>query len=89
MAEPGEKCRTGCRERTHMSYGECLRAGSVQVAPMWTNSRSIHSELDAYASARRQGIQPAGTSMHQVEAAVRASDETGKAWDAGINDFVG
>ena len=81
-------CRTGCRTKDHSSYAECLRAAKVQATPMWTNSKQIHGELAQYADARRQGIQPAGTRPHQVEAAVRASEDAGKAWDAGKGDFV-
>jgi hypothetical protein len=80
-------CRTGCRTKDCGSYAKCLRNATVQVGPMWTNSKAIGSELDAYASARKQGIQPAGTKSHQIEAAVRASEDAGKAWDAGTGGF--
>lgn len=42
-----------------------------------------NAELDAYADARAQGIQPAGTRMGQIQAAVEASDTIGRAYDAG------
>lgn len=80
-------CRTGCKTKDHESYAECLRSAKAQVGPMWTNSRAIHSELNAYADARRQGIQPAGTQSHQIEAAVRASDSAGQAWNASKGEF--
>lgn len=40
------------------------------------------AELKAYRSAREQGIQPAGTSMKQVQKAVEISNKTGKAYGA-------
>lgn len=42
-----------------------------------------NAELDAYADARAQGIQPAGTRMGQIKAAIEASDTLGRAYDAG------
>lgn len=42
-----------------------------------------NAELNAYANARSQGIQPAGTRMGQIKAAVEASDKLGRAYDAG------
>lgn len=80
-------CRTGCRTKDCKSYAECCRNSNVQVGPVWTNSKAIGKELNAYAEARRQGIQPAGTNLYQTEAAVRASDDTGKAWDASSGTF--
>jgi len=40
------------------------------------------SELQAYRDAKSQGIQPAGTNRHQVEAAHKASEILGKAYNA-------
>jgi hypothetical protein len=40
------------------------------------------AELKAYRSAREQGIQPAGTSMKQIQKAVEISNKTGKAYGA-------
>jgi len=84
-------CRTGCPTGDHATWGECARAANVRVA--WaasakgfdlTAEKKADRELDAYADARRQGIQPAGTRMAQVEAAVRVSDATGSAFQAGV-----
>lgn len=47
------------------------------------SNKSFNRELDAYKEARAQGIQPAGTSMNKIEAAVKASETLGKAYDAG------
>ncbi len=40
------------------------------------------AELKAYKDARAQGIQPAGTSMKQIQKAVEISNKTGKAFGA-------
>jgi hypothetical protein len=40
------------------------------------------AELDAYADARAQGIQPAGTTMKAVAEAKEASDKLGVAFNA-------
>jgi hypothetical protein len=40
------------------------------------------AELKAYKDARAQGIQPAGTSMKQIQKAVDISNKTGKAYGA-------
>ncbi len=37
-------------------------------------------ELSAYRDARAQGIQPTGTTMPKIEAALRASDAAGAAY---------
>jgi hypothetical protein len=45
--------------------------------------RKWDAELNAYADARRQGIQPAGTSMKAIKDAHKASENLGKAYDGG------
>ena len=42
----------------------------------WTN------ELKAYKDARAQGIQPSGTRMHDIEAAHKASETLGRAYNS-------
>lgn len=42
-----------------------------------------NAELKAYADARAQGIQPTGTSIKKVRAAVEKSNQTGTAFKAG------
>jgi hypothetical protein len=39
------------------------------------------AELNAYADARRQGIQPAGTSMKAIKDAHKASENLGKPYN--------
>lgn len=47
-----------------------------------TTQKKWDSELAAYRQARKDGIQPAGTSRTQVEAAYKASETLGKAYNA-------
>jgi len=83
-------CRTGCRTQDHASWGDCLRASNLQLNPGDADSNKVmtsrkwNGELDAYSAARAQGIQPAGTKLQQVQAAVEASEKLGRAYDAGV-----
>lgn len=45
------------------------------------------AELNAYSAARKQGIQPAGTTMAAVKDALAKSDKAGKAYDANTGGF--
>lgn len=84
-------CTTGCpTPGAHRSWGECMRSKRTRVA--WAASARgmdksaqdrYDSDLDAYAAARAEGIQPAGTNRGAVQHAVKVSNETGTAFDAG------
>lgn len=58
-----------------------LNTGDANSSKAMSNKK-WHGELDAYRDARAQGIQPAGTSMAHVKAAVEASNAMGQAYDA-------
>lgn len=75
-------CRSGCpTPGQHASYGECARAANIRVGQVdATEQRVWDAELHAYADARRQGIQPMGTKMSQVQQALDASDKAGAAF---------
>jgi hypothetical protein len=45
-------------------------------------SKKWDNELSAYKEARKQGIQPEGTTMKAVEASLKASEMLGKAYNA-------
>jgi hypothetical protein len=81
-------CRTGCRTQNHITWGECLRASNLQLnagdAKHTTKmpTKKWDAELNAYRSAREQGIQPAGTTMAKVRQAFEISEKTGKAFNA-------
>ena len=83
-------CRTGCVEQNHESYAACLRAAGTKVAYCnsaggydYTKQKAWDSELDLYRAARAEGIQPASTQRRDIEAAIRASDATNTAFQAG------
>ena len=70
--------------QTHPEYVEgCFgcKAGTIAVQDLHIKaiSHASDKELGAYASARRQGIQPASTKMKDIQKAVRVSDATGVA----------
>lgn len=70
----GEDC-FGCKVRTLE-----LNTGDANSKKNMSNKK-FNKELDAYKDARKQGIQPGGTSMAKIEAAVTASERLGKAYD--------
>ena len=75
----GERCATACLTKDHKSFGECIRAKGLHVSPAVNDAygrrqRSWDRELDGYESAVRQGLEPAGTKQHHVDAAFREAD---------------
>lgn len=80
-------CRTGCRTKDHRSYDACLKDAGVRTylaSPSkgmdGTTEKRWNAELHSYREARRQGIQPDGTTARKVEQAVRLSDAAGAAY---------
>ena len=76
------------QRQTHPEYVEDCFGCKVQFLELSTGdaSRDIpdkkwNSELSAYRDARAQGIQPSGTRMHDIEAAHKASETLGQAYD--------
>lgn len=66
----------GCKVRTlELSTGDANGSRTM-------SQKKWDSELNAYADARSQGIQPAGTTMKAVAAAKDASDKLGSAFNA-------
>jgi len=77
-------CRSGCKTQDHANWGECARAANFSITDPLANavSKQANLELNAYREARKQGIQPRSTKMHDIKAAVMASDTLGKAVQA-------
>ena len=80
------------RQRTHPEFVEgCFgcKAATLELHPgdaahmREIPKRKWDAELNAYADARRQGIQPAGTGMKAIKAAHKASENLGKPYDGG------
>jgi hypothetical protein len=59
-----------------------MNAGDAASGKAMSNAK-WNGELNAYANARAQGIQPAGTRMGQIIEAEKASETLGRAYDAG------
>ena len=68
----------GCKaEGLQLATGDARGA----VIASGTTQKKWNSELEAYRSARAQGIQPNGTKRKQIEAAHKASEKLGTAYD--------
>jgi hypothetical protein len=71
----------GCKIGTlELGTGDAT-AGRSMTQKKWDK------ELNAYSTARKQGIQPAGTSLKQIQKAVDASNKVGKAFNASTGGF--
>lgn len=60
-----------------------MRSKNLNLNPNLSNtgaSKAWDAELDAYRNARRQGIQPAGTTMQKIREADEISQRTGVAF---------
>lgn len=79
-------------DHTHCDKEPCFgcKAKGLQLNTGDANSQKVMSnkkwdgELNEYRKARKQGIQPAGTSMAAIQDAYRASEAMGKAYDADV-----
>lgn len=77
-------CRSGCPSQDHKSWGECARAARLQVAPIANvmAAKAWDKDINDYKAARRQGVQPAGTTAEKIRDAMEISQRTGKAFNA-------
>lgn len=80
----GDNCSSSCTTRDHETWGQCQRSKNIAVTD---EAGRIHrstfdSDMGAYYNARKAGIQPEGTARHLVDAAVRASEIKGEAFQA-------
>lgn len=84
-------CRSGCRTQDHASYHACLQAAGTRVAYAGrgggdlTAQKKWDKELDLYRRARKEGIQPDGTTMPKIVDAMRQSDKAGAAYGRDFN----
>lgn len=79
-------CRSGCKERNHSSYVECLRSARIRIgAEGHQDFKAVMSELNTYVDARRQGVQPLNTTTAATRYAMASSEKTGKAFDAAVD----
>lgn len=80
----------GCPCGTHATYGAHLRAKKIAVTACAsakgrdaTANKRWNRELDLYASARAQGIQPDSTKTPDIRSALDHSDRLGRAYQPG------
>lgn len=85
-------CTSGCKTQDHATYAECLKDKAVKTylaSPSkgldGTTQKRWDKELLAYRNARSEGIQPEGTTLAKVTAAVKASDKVGAAFGRDFN----
>jgi hypothetical protein len=82
-----KRCSSSCLTGGHKSWGECVRAKGVQLSPAvngeyGARQKAWDKELDSYADARRQGVEPRGTKQHLIDEAMETSQATGVAYQA-------
>lgn len=76
----GTRCTCGAG---HATFGACLRAKNIQIGDLGRGAaKRWDSDLQAYADARAQGIQPSGVEREAVDRAVRISEGDGTAFNA-------
>jgi len=67
-------CRTGCPTKDHHSWGACARAARLSTRHVINDHANLtNAELSAYRKARRDGLDPAGTTMEAIEDARKAA----------------
>ncbi len=82
-------CTSSCKTKDHASYGDCLRSNTpmfVGVSPTRTGwdqdkVKKDEREIQSYWDATRQGIEPRSTRKKDIDAAVKLSNDAGKAFD--------
>ena len=82
-------CRSGCETQDHNSYSDCLQAANFGFAGCfptrqgWDKDKEKrdNKEIQSYWDATKQGIEPRSTRQKDIDAAVRLSNEAGKAFD--------
>lgn len=80
-------CRTGCKTKDHATYAECLLDAGigtylvrVSKGEDGTAQKKWDRELDSYKAARKEGMQPDGTTQKKIDEARRLSDKAGAAY---------
>ena len=82
-------CTSSCKTKDHSNYGECIRSNTpmfVGVNPTRTGwdqdkVKKDEREIQSYWDATRQGIEPRSTRKKDIDAAVKLSNDAGKAFD--------
>ena len=82
-------CTSTCKTKDHKSYGECLKSNMPMFSGVTPTKsgydqdavKKDEKELKSYYDAVRQGIEPRSTRQPDIDAAVKLSNEAGKAFD--------
>jgi len=87
----GQNCCSTCTTKDHPNFGVCMRAKGVRTLYVAkTNGcdadhvKKFDAEIAAYRAADRQGVQPDGSQMHQIDRAMRISEATGTAYQSTV-----
>jgi hypothetical protein len=68
-------CRTGCPTKTCGTYAACLKGMGLQIGDLGRGvAAATDRRLNAYADARRQGLQPQSTQLAHSQLALRYPD---------------
>lgn len=80
-------CHCSWTTEEHKTFGACMRAKGIRIAYCQSAAGRDYSaqkrwdkDLDSYAAARAEGIQPDSTRSHSVEMAKEWSDREGVAY---------
>lgn len=96
MAQATMNCTSSCKTKDHATYAQCLQQNMPMIAPSTHPSKTgwdmdkikrDNKELDSYYSAVKQGIEPISTKQRDIDAAVKFSNEAGKAFDGNTMAF--
>lgn len=79
MNDGDKRCSCGAG---HLTFGACLRSKNIRLGDVKGDgvNKRWDDDLNAYASARKSGIQPSGIDRPSVDRAVRISDAAGAAF---------
>ena len=89
-------CTSACKTKNNSTYAECLQQNMPMISPSAAPTRTgcdrdrikrDERELDSYYSAVKQGIEPISTKQKDIDAAVKLSNEAGKAFDGNTLNF--
>lgn len=77
--KPGKNCSSACITKDHESFGACMRSKRLTLSPRINETYSTaqtawDKELDSYAYARSQGVEPEGTKQSKIDAALKAAE---------------
>jgi hypothetical protein len=77
-------CSSTCPTQDHESYGQCLRSKRLTVADPQAHKHNqrVYAQCDAYADARRAGLQPETVFKKDVDFAWKETERTGTPYRA-------